>query len=182
VAAGAAILVVAAVVLLVRSSANVPSGSAAASIPDPPAVSSGSLAEGRPAPDFTGTAFDGQKVTLSDLRGKPVLINFFASWCTSCEHELPGIQRAYVAHKDQGFVVLGVNSLENGDGVGFYHRFGLTFPAVYDPGKPGKIGAAYHVTSALPASIFIDKSGNVDRIYKGEITPATIEDELKRIG
>jgi peroxiredoxin len=154
----------------------------AGSVPDTPTVGTRSVAQGQPAPDFTGATFDGQKLTLSDFRGRPVLINFFASWCTSCEHELPGIQREYIAHKDQGFVVFGVNSLETGDGVGFYHRFGLTFPAVHDPGRPGKIGAVYHVTNALPASIFVDKSGNVDRVYKGEITPATIEDALKRIG
>ena len=172
----------AALVLLVRSGVNVPAGSSGGSSAAPPTVAAGSLALGQPAPDFTGTTFDGQKLTLSSLRGKPVLVNFFASWCTSCEHELPGIQQEYFAHKDQGFTVVGVNSLENGDGVAFYHRFGLTFPAVYDPGQPGRIGSVYHVTNALPASVFIDKSGNVDHIYGGEITAATIENELKRIG
>jgi peroxiredoxin len=173
---------VAALVLLVRSGVNVPADSSGGSSAVPPTVAAGSLATGQPAPDFTGTTFDGQKLTLSSLRGKPVLVNFFASWCTSCEHELPAIQQEYLAHKDQGFTVVGVNSLENGDGVAFYHRFGLTFPAVYDPGQPGRIGSVYHVTNALPASVFIDKSGNVDHIYSGEITAATIENELKRIG
>ena len=175
-------MVVAALVLLVRSGVNVPADSSAGSSAVAPTVGAGSLALGQPAPDFTATTFDGQKLSLSSLHGKPVLVNFFASWCTSCEHELPGIQREYLAHKDQGFTVVGVNSLESGDGVGFYHRFGLTFPAVYDPGQPGRIGSVYQVTNALPASVFIDKSGNVDRIYRGEITAATIEDELKRIG
>jgi len=179
--AGGAVLVVAALVLLVRSGVSVPADSGGSSV-EAPTVGAGSLAAGQPAPDFTGTTFDGQKLTLSSLRGKPVLLNFFASWCTSCEHELPGIQQEYLAHKDQGFTVVGVNSLENGDGVGFYHRFGLTFPAVHDPGQPGRIGSVYQVTSALPASVFIDKSGNVDHIYRGEITAVTIENELKRIG
>jgi len=174
-------VVVAALVLLVRSGVNVPTDSGGSSL-EPPTVGAGSLAPGQPAPDFTGTTFDGQKLTLSSLPGKPVLLNFFASWCTSCEHELPGIQQEYLAHKDQGFTVVGVNSLENGDGVGFYRRFALTFPAVHDPGQPGRIGSVYQVTSALPASVFIDKTGNVDRIYRGEITAATIENELKRIG
>ena len=182
VAGGVAILVVGALVLLVRSGVNVPADSSGGSSAAVPTVAAGSLALGQPAPDFTGTTFDGQKLTLSSLRGKPVLVNFFASWCTSCEHELPGIQQEYLAHKDQGFTVVGVNSLENGDGVGFYRRFGLTFPAIHDPGQPGRIGSVYQVTNALPASVFIDKNGNVDRIYRGEITTATIEDELKRIG
>ena len=173
---------VAALVLLIRSGVGLPADSSGGSSAEPPTVGAGSLSTGQPAPDFTGTTFDGQKLTLSSLRGKPVLLNFFASWCTSCEHELPGIQQEYLAHKDQGFTVVGVNSLESGDGVGFYHRFGLTFPAVHDPGQPGRIGSVYQVTNALPASVFIDKSGNVDRIYRGEITVATIENELKRIG
>ncbi len=179
--AGGAIVVVAALVLLVRSGVSLPADSGGSSA-DSPTVGAGSLATGQPAPDFTGTTFDGQKLTLSSLRGKPVLVNFFASWCTSCEHELPGIQQEYLAHKDQGFTVVGVNSLENGDGVGFYHRFGLTFPAFHDLGQPGRIASVYQVISALPASVFIDKSGNVDRIYRGEITATTIESELRRIG
>jgi peroxiredoxin len=181
VGAGVAIVIAAAVVLLIRSGAGIPSGSSGSSA-DAPVVGAGSLAQGQPAPDFTGTTLDGQKLTLSSLRGKPVLVNFFASWCTSCEHELPGIQREYISHQDQGFTVVGVNSLENGDGVAFYHRFGLSFPAVHDPGQPGPIASAYGVTNALPASVFIDKSGKVDRVYRGEITSATIEEELKRIG
>jgi cytochrome c biogenesis protein CcmG, thiol:disulfide interchange protein DsbE len=177
-----AIVIVAALFLLVRAGVNVPTDSSSGSSADAPKIGAGSLALGQPAPDFTGTTFDSQKLTLSSLRGKPVLLNFFASWCTSCEHELPAIQQEYLAHKDEGFTVVGVNSLENGDGVRFYRRFGLTFPAVYDPGQPGRIGSVYQVTNALPASVFIDKSGNVDRIYRGEITAATIETELKRIG
>ena len=175
-------MVVATLFLLVRAGVNVPTDSSSGSSAEAPKIGAGSLALGQPAPDFTGTTFDGQKLTLSSLRGKPVLLNFFASWCTSCEHELPAIQQEYLAHKDEGFTVVGVNSLENGDGVRFYRRFGLTFPAVYDPGQPGRIGSVYQVTNALPASVFIDKSGNVERIYRGEITAATIETELKRIG
>jgi len=133
--AGGAIVVVAALVLLVRSGVSLPADSGGSSA-DSPRVGAGSLATGQPAPDFTGTTFDGQKLTLSSLRGKPVLVNFFAAWCTSCEHELPGIQQEYLAHKDQGFTAVGVNSLENGDGVGFYHRFGLNFPAVMIPASP----------------------------------------------
>ena len=177
-----AIVAVATIFLLVRSGANGPTASIGGSASDAPMVGAGSVTQGQPAPDFTATTFDGQKLTLSSLRGKPVLVNFFASWCTSCEHELPAIQQEYLMHKDQGFTVLGVNTLENGDGVAFYHRFGLTFPAVHDPGQPGRIGAVYHVTNALPASVFIDKTGNVDRAFAGEITSATIEEELKRIG
>ena len=136
---------------------------------------------GQPAPDFTATAFDGSTVTLSSLRGKVVLINFFASRCTSCAHELPAIQAEYVAHREQGFTVIGVNTLENGDGRAFYRSFGLSFPAVSDPGQPGPIGGVYHVTNGLPASVFIGKDGRIDLIIPGEITAATVESELRKL-
>ena len=169
--------VVGGVTLLLRSG-----GSARdAARPELPAVEARAVVVGEPAPDFTATTFDGGKLTLSSLRGKVVMVNFFASWCTSCAHELPGIQSEYRQHSEQGFTVVGVNSLENGDGVAFYHSFGLTFPAVYDRGTPGRIGSAYHVTNGLPASIFVGRSGWVDAVYPGEVTTATIETELKRL-
>lgn len=169
--------VVGGVLLLVRSG-----GSARqAGGPELPAVEARTVVVGEPAPDFTAATFDGGKLTLSSLRGRVVMVNFLASWCTSCAHELPGIQSEYRLHSEQGFTVVGVNSLENGDGVAFYRSLGLTFPAVHDPGAPGRIGAAYHVTNGLPASIFVDRSGRVDAVYPGEVTTATIETELKRL-
>jgi peroxiredoxin len=147
----------------------------------PALVTGGPPTAGQLAPDFTATAFDGSTVTLSALRGRVVLVNFFASWCTVCAHELPAIQDEYAAHRDQGFAVVAVNTLENGDGRSFYRSFGLSFPAVSDPGQPGRIGAAYKVTTGLPASVFIGKDGRIDLIIPGEITRATIESELKKL-
>jgi cytochrome c biogenesis protein CcmG, thiol:disulfide interchange protein DsbE len=144
-------------------------------------VSGGPAAIGEVAPDFTARGFDGSTLRLSNFRGKAVLINFFASWCTVCRQELPAIQDAYAAHRSQGFAVLGVNTQENGDGPGFYRQMGLTFPAVYDPGQPGNIGAAYNVTAGLPASIFVDRQGRIDLIVPGAITTGTIESELQKL-
>ena len=136
---------------------------------------------GQSPPDFTADTFDGHKLTLSGLKGHPVLVNFFASWCTQCAHELPFMEQSYERHQTAGFIIVGVNSLENGDGVGFYHRFGLTFPAVYDPGNPGKIALAYNVTSSLPVSVFLDKSGRVDLIQLGALTPDLLEQEIQKL-
>jgi peroxiredoxin len=149
--------------------------------PGPITVGPGQLAKGQPPPDFTASTFDGKTLTLSSLKGKPVLINFFASWCTSCRAEMPAIEAAYQAHKDQGFTVVGVNTLESGDGVAFYREMGVTFPAVFDPGIPGKIGKAYGVTQGLPASIFLDRSGKVDLIQFGGVTRGFVEQELQKL-
>ena len=146
-----------------------------------PTVAGGELVRGQPPPDFTATTFDGHPFTLSSLKGQPVLVNFFASWCTQCAHELPFMEQAYRRHLAGGFVIVGVNGLENGDGVAFYQRFGLTFPAVYDPGNPGKISLAYIVTSSLPVSVFLDKTGRVDLIQLGALTPELLEQEITKL-
>ena len=146
-----------------------------------PTVESRALVIGQPPPDFTAATFDGQQITLSGLKGHPVLVNFFASWCTQCAGELPFMEQSYEQHKADGFVILGVNGLETGDGVAFYHRFGLTFPAVFDPGNPGKISRAYNVTSSLPVSVFLDKTGRVDLIQLGAITPDLLEREIQKL-
>jgi len=167
---------VVAVSLLIASAINHPT-----SQPPEPTVAGGTLQRGQPPPDFTATTFDGKQLTLSSLKGRPVLVNFFASWCTQCAHELPFMEQSYQRHQADGFTIVGVNGLETGDGVAFYHRFGLTFPAVYDPGNPGQISLAYNVTSSLPVSVFIDKSGRVDLIQLGALTPELLEQEIQKL-
>ena len=162
--------------LVIASAINHPSSQALE-----PTVAAGILQRGQPAPDFTATTFDGGQLTLSSLKGHPVLVNFFASWCTQCAHELPFMEQSYQRHQADGFAIVGVNGLETGDGVGFYHRFGLTFPAVHDPGNPGKIALAYSVTSSLPVSVFIDKKGVVDLIELGALTPELLEQEIQKL-
>jgi cytochrome c biogenesis protein CcmG/thiol:disulfide interchange protein DsbE len=144
-------------------------------------VEAGTVAQDRPAPNFSAATLQGTRLSLSSLRGRPVLVNFFASWCTVCEAELPGIEQAYQEHRADGFTVVGVNTLESGDGLAFYHRMHLTFPAVYDPGNPGRIGSAYGVTQGLPASVFVDRGGTVRLIQYGPVTRELIDQELARL-
>ena len=172
------LLLLAGLVLLVRSGVN---GGGSRANPPPATVQAAPLAEGQPAPDFSAATLQGSRLSLSSLRGRPVLVNFFASWCTVCEAELPGIEEAYQAHQAGGFTVVGVNTLETGDGLAFYQRMHLTFPAVYDPGNPGRIGSAYGVTQGLPASVFIDRTGKVQLIQYGPVTRSLIDQELAKL-
>jgi len=174
--AGGAAVLVAATSLVIASAINHP----ATRLPAP-SVAAGSLVRGQPPPDFTATTLDGRQLTLSSLNGHPVLVNFFASWCTQCARELPFMERSYQRHEAAGFVIVGVNGLESGDGVAFYHRLRLTFPAVYDPGNPGRISLAYNVTSSLPVSVFVDRSGRVDLIQLGALTPDMLEQEIQKL-
>ena len=174
----AGVVVLAGLVVVARSGVRPSGGDVQPSLA---VVQPGALAAGQPAPDFRASTFQGSKLSLSGLRGRPVLINFFASWCTVCEAELPGIEQAYRAHQAGGFTVLGVNTLENGDGPAFYHRLQLTFPAVSDPGTPGRIGSAYGVTQGLPASVFVDRAGRAQLIQYGPVTRSLIDAELSKL-
>jgi len=146
-----------------------------------PTVEARNAVRGEPAPDFTASTLDGGSLTLSSLRGKPVMVNFFASWCDQCKRELPGIEAVYERHKADGFTVVGFNALETGDGKAMYRSLGLMFPAVYDPGQPGPIASAYGVTVGLPASIFIDKQGRADLIVRGAVSEGSVEQEVTKL-
>lgn len=145
------------------------------------------LQEGKPPPDISAVAFDGSPQRLASLRGKVVLVNFFASWCAECRAEIPDIEKAYQARRTSGFEVLGVNAWENGDGRAFLRELGGTYPAVADPqpapNQPGPIATSYGLdTQALPVSVFIDKQGNVHRVYPGRIDSTNIVAELRQMG
>jgi peroxiredoxin len=131
------------------------------------------------APDFALTTLDGASVRLSDLRGRPVLINFWASWCGPCRVEMPHIQAAYEAHAEEGLIVLGVDQLESPPVVArFVEEFGLTFPIPMD--DDGKVSAAYQAR-ALPTSFFVDTDGVIRDTFTGPMSSGLIESKLEMI-
>jgi cytochrome c biogenesis protein CcmG/thiol:disulfide interchange protein DsbE len=131
------------------------------------------------APDFALTTLDGASVRLSDLRGRPVLINFWASWCGPCRVEMPHIQAAFEAHAEDGLVVLGVDQLESPPTVAqFVEEFGLTFPIPID--DDGQVSAAYQAR-ALPTSFFVDTAGVIRDTFTGPMSSGLIESKLEMI-
>jgi peroxiredoxin len=145
------------------------------------------LQYGRAAPEIAAVAFDGTPVRLSSLRGKVVLVNFFASWCAECRAEIPDIEKTYQAKHAAGFEVIGVNAWENGDGRAFLQGLGATYSAVADPqpqsNLPGPIARSYGLdTQALPVSVFVDRAGRVQQVYPGRIDAGNILDELRVLG
>ena len=121
--------------------------------PRPPQVEGPS--EPRPAPDFRLRSFDGRMVALADFRGKPVVLNFWASWCTPCRQEMPNLERVWKEFRGQGLVVLGIDVLDDEkDAAAFLKALSITYPNVFDPDQTRM--RLYRV-AALPTTILIDR-------------------------
>ncbi|CAM3420282.1 redoxin domain-containing protein [Hydrogenibacillus schlegelii] len=128
---------------------------------------------GRPAPDFTAALLDGGTVTLSELRGHPVLLNFWATYCPSCIDEMPAIESVYQKFKDDGFIVIGINTGESAVTIqGYVRRTGVTYPIALD--REATITKRYRVYD-LPRSIFIAPDGTVAVDHIGPMTAEMVE-------
>jgi len=113
--------------------------------------------QGTAPPRFDGQTLDGRRLSLGALRGKVVLVNFWASWCAECRPEMPVLQRLHREFAAQGLAVVGVNAQETKQEVARYvHDLGLTFPIVLDPDRA--IGADYGVFG-LPATFVVARDG-----------------------
>lgn len=132
---------------------------------------------GQPAPDFELKNLAGETIRLSDFKGRPVLVNFWATWCAPCRAEAPELQRAAVEYKDK-LVIIGVNMTTNDTPAqvpAFVEEYGLTFPIVLD--ETGEVSQTYQVIG-LPTSIFIDQAGLIKDVRLGPINQAYIEAKL----
>ncbi|MCZ6644664.1 MAG: redoxin domain-containing protein [SAR324 cluster bacterium] len=117
-------------------------------------------------PDFRTVTPDGQIVSLTGLRGKVVLVNFWASWCAPCREEMPAIERLHRAYGRQGLAVVAINIQElPGRIKRFGERLGLTFPLLLD--LDGSIAKQYGVIG-LPATFFIGRDGRPVALAIGE--------------
>ena len=131
----------------------------------------GSLAKGEHpiAPAFTLSRIDaaGGELSLASLKGKPLVVNFWASWCIPCKDEAPELQKTYEQYRSQGLVVLGVDTQDfREDARRFIKRFGITYPVVYD--GAGSTRGNWGVTG-FPETFFVDREGRLvgERITGG---------------
>ena len=120
-----------------------------------------------------------ETVSLSDYRGQPVILNFFASWCAPCRREIPALELLYQRHAEQGLVVIGVGSMDGKRPlIGFVSSTGVSFPVVWD--KLGQVTAEYGVHS-LPSTQFIDRQGKIRVSTRGGLDAAQMEAWAKTI-
>ena len=132
--------------------------------------------KGFTAPDFSLDQMQGGEITLSDLRGKAVILNLWASWCLPCRAEMPAMQRVYEANRDRGLEILAIHATYQDSlaaAQAFVDEHHLTFPILLD--STGEVANLYRLRS-LPTTFFIDPQGIIQQvIIGGPMSEATLQ-------
>ena len=133
---------------------------------------------GRPASPFALTTFDGARLTLDALRGKVVVLNFWASWCNpACYDEAPVLERMWQTYRERGVVVVGVDMQDTAEAArAFIQRVGLSFANAPDP--QGKLAVEYGVYG-VPETFFVARDGTIRAKHVGALTDAAIRAKLE---
>lgn len=142
---------------------------------------------GHAAPDFTITVLNGptagQKIQLADLKGKPVVLNFWASWCVPCSDEAPVLEAASQKYAAQGVVFVGITYEDTqANSLQFVHQHGVTYPTGPDTSGSGTgaIAISYGVL-APPETFFIDRTGTVVDMFGGALSPNMLDQRVAKI-
>ena len=149
--------------------------------PKTPWVESHTAAVGQRAPDFQSWDLDGNSVRLSELKGHPVLLTFWATSCTACQEEFPALQQIQLAHRSAGLRVLAVDYRETNTSAmkQFLDRMHVTFTPVLDP--QATIASAYGVDIGLPVNVWVDSGQNVVQVMLGAQPEAQLAAAAARI-
>jgi cytochrome c biogenesis protein CcmG, thiol:disulfide interchange protein DsbE len=134
------------------------------------------------APDFSLQDMQGETVTLSELRGRPILINLWATWCPPCRAEMSDMQEVYEAYQERGFLILAVNATYQDSAtaaVSFVEEYDLTFPILFD--TTGETSRKYQMR-ALPTSFFVDSEGIIQEVVVGgPMSPALLRVRVEEL-
>jgi cytochrome c biogenesis protein CcmG, thiol:disulfide interchange protein DsbE len=132
-----------------------------------------------PAPDFSLSTFGGETYTLSELRGKVVIINFWASWCEPCRIEAPELEAVWQRYQGRDVVMLGVAYTDTERGaLAFIDEFDQTYPNGLDLGT--RISREYQITG-VPETFVVDQEGNVDKFYMQRVSVAELSADIERL-
>lgn len=148
----------------------------------PNAGSAAEIKQGYPAPDFKLNTLDGKIVQLSDYKGKKVILNFWASWCSPCKTEMPVMENFFQENKDKDIVLLSVNLTKEDQSKKavkqFADRLHLTFPIPLD--EKGEVSDLYQVMT-IPTTYFIDAEGILQQKVIGPLNKDLITQLLKEM-
>lgn len=132
--------------------------------------------ENRAAPNIRVTLNDGRELALEDLRGKVVVVNFWATWCPYCRHEMPAMETFYMDYRERGFEILALSLDDDPETVTrFMAKEGYHFPAV----MAGTSGAAFGGVSRLPTSFVIDRQGRIRHKVSGQLHYGRLQDMVE---
>lgn len=147
----------------------------------------GNVTEYKPADrtsvqDVTGEYLDGKPFKLADLKGKVVVVNFWASWCAPCRGEAPSLQQIYEENKSKGVEFLGVNFKDSkANAEAFERKFKITYPSLYD--ADGQVTLAFREVppSAIPSTLVLDRQGRVAARIIGATTYSTLNPLVAKV-
>ena len=134
----------------------------------------------KPAPTFALTSTDGKKLSLADYKGRPVIVNFWATWCGPCKLEMPWFQEFSQKYKSQGLVVLGLDQDEDGTPTSVANaakHIGVSYPILMPDEKVAK---AYGGVEYLPETFYLDKSGKVVGVTAGAPSKDQMEAQIQK--
>jgi peroxiredoxin/outer membrane lipoprotein-sorting protein len=134
---------------------------------------------GAPAPDFSLLDLEGKEVKLSRLKGKAVLLNFWASWCVPCRSEMPNIELLHREFKDKGLVVLGINDEEAQTQTAFLQRFGFSFASLVELKKQA---SNLYSIGGIPTTVVIDQRGTIKAYDQGTASYESLRETLQEMG
>jgi cytochrome c biogenesis protein CcmG/thiol:disulfide interchange protein DsbE len=131
------------------------------------------------APDFTLTTFDDQTLTLSELRGQVVIINFWASWCPPCREEAPYLEQAWRKYRDQGVVFIGVDYVDTEpEALAYIEEFDITYPN--GPDLRTEISQAYNI-QGVPETFYVAKNGELRGLKIGPLQPPELDRKIEEL-
>lgn len=139
---------------------------------------SSALEVGDTAPDFKLTDIGGNKVSLSDFKGKAVILNFFASWCPPCREEIPDFIKLQSAYEKNGFTMVGVALVSLRDASNFAKKVGINYPVLIDDGM---VSNEYGPVRSIPTTFIIGKDSKIVKVYIGYRPKEVFENDIKEL-
>ena len=145
--------------------------------PSPKPVSTADI--GQAAPSLRLPLVGGGEMDLESFRGRPVILNFWATWCEPCRAEMPALERAQQQYREQGLAVIGVDMQERDDEIqAFLSQVGVTFPSLVD--RTGEVTRQWRATG-LPTTFLIDRQGIIRDVRVGPLTDEMLAEKLTKL-
>ena len=140
----------------------------------------GPVTKAKPAPNFALKDINGNNISLTDYKGKVIILDFWATWCPPCIKEIPDFIELYEQYKDKGFVMIGISLYQAGIEVvkEFAQSYKINYPIAMDDGQVNK---AYGGITSIPTTFVIDSKGNIRKKYVGYIKKSVFESDIKTL-